>query len=129
MLRRMKMIGPQPVARMQPREPAADDPHDSIAEEPSERMAYTVEQMAMMLAAIEHNLEALTQAVLALARQQGAQLEEAARLLATQRHAERARPERPVALGRKRRERARAAAPPQPVAEVEVRSPSVAPAE
>ena len=127
MLQRMKMLGPQPVARVQPREPAADDPHDSIADEPSEQVAYAVEQIAAMLGAIQHNLEALTQAVLALAAQQDAQREETARPLAAPRHAERPRP--PVALGRKRRERVRATPPPQPAAEMEIRSPPVVPAE
>jgi hypothetical protein len=124
MFGRMKMFGPQQVSRVQARETVSDDPHDAIADEPSEQMAHTLEQIAAMISAIERNLECLTQAVLALTRQQGAQLEQTARLLATQKQSEPARPDRSVPAERKRPARARAVTPPKAVGDAEPRSSS-----
>jgi hypothetical protein len=98
MFARMRMFGPRRASRVQPRETAGDDPHDSIAEEPSEQVAHTLEQIALTLSAIDRNLESLAQGVLALARQQSVQIERMAALLAMQQpmqqRAEPARPDR-----------------------------------
>ncbi len=64
MAKRIRMGGPANVTRPYVCLPSTD--------EPSEQIAQALDHIAVSLSAIDHNLEILTEAVRALARQQGA---------------------------------------------------------
>jgi len=102
MLQRIRMLGPQRVSHVYARQSAIDDPHDSVIDDPREQTAQALDQIAAILSTIDRNLEAMTQAVVALARQQPAQAAAPGQPLANRKQANSSRPDRSLPAGANR---------------------------